>query len=181
MARNVEIKARVRDKAALIERARALADGEPVEIDQDDTFFACPRGRLKLRQFSATRGELIFYRRPDTSGPKTSYYLLSQTAEPAQLRELLTQAWGIIGRVLKKRTLFMTGPTRIHIDEVVGLGSFVELEVVLGETSSVAQGEAIAQELMARLGITANQLLDKAYVDLLQPPPSALHEPREMS
>jgi len=169
MARNVEIKARVRDKAALIERARALADGEPVEIDQDDTFFACPHGRLKLRQFSATRGELIFYRRPDAPGPKTSFYLISRTAEPAQLRELLTQASGIIGRVVKKRTLFKTGPTRIHIDEVVGLGTFVELEVVLSENATEAEGKTIAGDLMARLGISADQLLDKAYLDLMPP------------
>lgn len=173
MARNVEIKARVRDKAALIENARALADGDPVEIDQDDTFFACPHGRLKLRQFSPLQGELIFYRRPDAPGPKTSFYLISQTAEPGKLRELLAQASGIIGRVVKKRILFMTGPTRIHIDEVVGLGTFVELEVVLGEYATITEGEAMAQMLMTRLGIDADQLLDKAYVDLIpQPQPT---------
>ena len=43
MARNVEIKARVRDVAALLERAAAIADSGPERIDQDDTFFACAR------------------------------------------------------------------------------------------------------------------------------------------
>ena len=52
MARNVEVKARVSDLAIVEARARSIADRGPVDLTQDDTFFACPRGRLKLRELS---------------------------------------------------------------------------------------------------------------------------------
>ena len=62
-ARNVEIKARIASVEALTASVAALADQGPIEIEQDDTFFLCARGRIKLRAFSATEGQLIFYRR----------------------------------------------------------------------------------------------------------------------
>jgi adenylate cyclase class IV len=61
MARNVEVKARVTSLVGIESRARLIATDGPVDIDQDDTFFACSRGRLKLRQFGDGRPELIHY------------------------------------------------------------------------------------------------------------------------
>ena len=168
MARNIEIKARIGSIEATAARAAALADKGPVEIDQDDTFFNCPDGRLKLRARPAGDGELIFYRRPDQPGPKESFYLLARTAEPDALREVLTLAWGTSGRVLKHRSLYWCGRTRIHLDRVEGLGSFIELEVLLAEGESAAAGEAVARELMHKLGIRDDQLVDGAYLDLLR-------------
>jgi adenylate cyclase class IV len=51
MARNIEIKARIESVETLRQQVAALADREPTEIDQDDTFFNCASGRLKLRAF----------------------------------------------------------------------------------------------------------------------------------
>ena len=167
MARNVEIKARVEDRDALVRRAQALATEGPVEIAQDDTFFHCESGRLKLRAFADDRGELIFYRRANVSGPKESFYVRSPTSSPGTLRESLALAYGVAGRVRKQRTLFLCGRTRIHIDRVDGLGDFVELEVVLDEGESAEAGMGEAHDLMARLGIDAARLVEGAYVDLL--------------
>jgi adenylate cyclase len=168
MARNIEIKARVADMAALTARAAAIADSGPVEIPQDDTFFGCDNGRLKLREFADGRGELIFYRRPDADGPKLSFYLLSPTESPATLREALTLANGQEGRVVKHRTLFIVGRTRVHLDRVQGLGDFMELEVVLADDESADDGVREAHALMARLGIEAGCLVEGAYHDLLR-------------
>lgn len=167
MARNVEIKARVADRDALIARAAAVATEGPVEILQDDTFFRCESGRLKLRAFSEERGELIFYRRADMRGPKESFYVRSPTASPATLRESLALAYGISGRVKKARILYLAGRTRIHVDRVEGLGNFVELEVVLEEGEDADAGMREAHDFMATLGIAAPDLVDGAYVDLL--------------
>jgi adenylate cyclase class IV len=78
MARNIEIKARIESVSALIPKAAALATEGPIEIIQDDTFFGCENGRLKLRAFSAQQGELIFYRRCDQQGPKESSHVYSR-------------------------------------------------------------------------------------------------------
>lgn len=167
MARNIEIKARIESVRMLQPRVAAL-DGEgPFEIRQDDTFFRCEHGRLKLRDFLDGSGELIFYRRPNQAGPKESSYVRSATSTPAALRESLSLAYGQAGRVVKRRVLFLAGRTRIHLDQVEGLGDFLELEVVLAEGEASENGVREAHELMRRLGVEADQLLEGAYVDLL--------------
>ncbi|MBA4265008.1 MAG: adenylate cyclase [Comamonadaceae bacterium] len=167
MARNIEIKARVDNLESLARRVETLANEGPVDIDQDDTFFNCERGRLKLRSFSHEVGELIFYRRDDKAGPKTSFYLRSPTTSPDVLRQSLALAYGEIGRVRKRRTLYLLGRTRVHLDQVEGLGSFLELEVVLADGEPERQGEAEAIHLMQCLGIGQEQLVERAYLDLL--------------
>lgn len=167
MPRNIEIKARIAGVDALLPRVAAIADREPVEIVQDDTFFRCDAGRLKLRTLSPSSGELIFYRRADRQGPKESFYHLTPTNEPDRLRETLNLAWGQIGRVQKARTLFLAGRTRIHLDRVEGLGHFLELEVILAEGEPLAAGVQEAHEIMASLGVEPSQLIEGAYLDLL--------------
>src|SRR5262245_38568916 len=120
MASNIEIKARISKLEEWLPRVAALADSPPVTISQDDTFFLCPKGRLKLRAFGSSGGELIFYQREDCAEPKESQYVLAPVAEVRPLREALTQAYGVIGRIRKVRYLFMAGRTRIHLDRVEG-------------------------------------------------------------
>jgi len=98
MARNVEIKSRIASVEALVARVDALGSKGPMEIEQDDTFFRCESGRLKLRDFLDGSGELTFYRRSDQSGPKESFYLRSATSTPAVLRESLSLAYGQASR-----------------------------------------------------------------------------------
>ena len=171
MARNIEIKARLTDLPTTLALARQVAGSEPELIAQDDTFFTSAQGRLKLRAFADGRGELIYYERPDQAGPKTSFYVRSPTASPDTLREALTLAHGQIGRVRKLRTLLIAGRTRIHLDRVEGLGDFMELEVVLADDDPLQAGVDEAHALMARLGIAPAQLIDVAYLDLLQASP----------
>ena len=167
MARNVELKASIGSIEALAPAAAALADSGPVGIEQDDTFFNCPGGRLKLRELSAHEGELIFYRRPDESGPKESFYVIAQTSNPSAMREALSHAYGVAGRVRKHRTLYLAGRTRIHLDRVEDLGDFLELEVVLSDGEVPESGIEDAHRLLASLGVHTSQLEAGAYVDLL--------------
>ena len=168
-SRNVEIKARIASVEAMAPRVAALADRGPVEIEQDDTFFVCERGRLKLRALSPTEGQLIFYRRANQAGPKESRFVISPTASPDTLRDALTLAYGSAGRVRKHRTLYLVGRTRVHLDRVESLGHFLELEVVLAEGEGPDAGVKEARALMTALGLADDQLIDGAYVDLLWP------------
>lgn len=174
MALNIEIKARVADLQAVARAAERMGAQGPTEIIQDDSFFPCPNGRLKLRGFTDGTGELIFYRRADQAGPKESFYLRSHTTQPEVLRESLVLAYGSAGRVRKKRLLYLHGRTRIHLDEVQGLGGFVELEVVLREGDAPEDGVREAHALMEGLSIDATQLIEGAYVDLLNSATPAL-------
>jgi len=169
MNRNIEIKARATNLADLLDRAKKLADAPPQVLLQEDVFFHTPNGRLKLRTINGTQSELIYYERPDGTQPKDSQYLLLAVSDPQTARELLGRAYGIRGIVRKRRTLFLVGVTRIHIDEVEGLGEFVELEVVLPADWSAEAGVKIAKELMRKLNIEESTLVADAYMDLLDP------------
>ena len=166
MARNIEIKARIASVEAMLPRAQSLADGAPVVIDHDDTFFAVAHGRLKLRRFADGSAELIQYHRPDRADAKPSDYVRVPVADADALAEALTRACGTRGRVRKRRLLLMAGQTRIHLDRVNGLGDFLELEVMLRDGQSDADGTAIAEGLMAALAIAPEDRLAGAYLDL---------------
>ncbi len=168
MPANIEIKARVAHFDSLRRRAESLSGAPCQVIPQEDIFFNVPHGRLKLRIFSPESAQLIFYHRPDQGGPKRSEYHLTPSSDPAGLKDVLARAYGIRGVVRKTRYLYLSGQTRIHLDDVAGLGHFVELEVVLRDSQSTAEGQAIAAALMQQLDIRPEDLLEGAYMDLLE-------------
>ena len=167
MNRNIEIKARVDDLKKTRLLAEALSDSPPEVLVQEDVFFNVPAGRLKLRTINDSSSELIYYERSDETGPKSSSYILVAVPDPRLMRQLLTSALGVRGVIRKRRTLCMVGNTRIHLDEVEGLGDFLELEVVLSRGGSAEQGVEIARELMRKLQVSDASLLAGAYIDLL--------------
>ena len=168
MPTNIEIKAHVRDLAGLRSRAEAVSDTPVQVIPQEDTFFHTPKGRLKLRQLQPDLAQLVYYERPDQDGPKRSSYHIFETRDPAGLKTTLSLALGVRGVVRKTRYLYLAGQTRIHLDDVEGLGQFMELEVVLQDGQSDADGQSIAEDLMDKLGVGTEDLLEGAYMDLLE-------------
>jgi predicted adenylyl cyclase CyaB len=165
---NIEIKARARNFNEIRRRAEGLSSTPVETIPQEDIFFNTPLGRLKLRILAEDRGQLIYYTRPDQEGPKRSDYHIAHTSDPSNLKRVLELAYGIRGVVRKTRYLYLVGQTRVHLDDVEGLGQFMELEVVLREGQSDAEGQSIAEDLMTMLGVERTDLLEGAYMDLLE-------------
>lgn len=145
-----------------------LSSSPGTVIQQTDTFFVVPRGRLKVREFADESGELIAYDRPDQTGPKQSVYTRVPCANAAELVRALGAVLPVRGQVRKRRELFFVGRTRVHLDEVERLGSFVELEVVLEDDEPLRDGEADAQALMRALDLAPDVLVPDAYIDLLE-------------
>lgn len=173
MPANVEIKAILPNRTAAEVIAARLSDTPAKRLGQEDIFFRCDGARLKLRILGPRRGELIRYERPDVAGLRCSQYSIARTSDPALLREILSKTLGITGVVRKTRTLYLVGQTRIHIDQVEGLGNFLELEVVLRPGQTEVEGKAIAEGLLSKFMIEEQQLVGGAYVDLLASPPGA--------
>lgn len=168
MQRNIEIKARLRDRAALLAKLKALVpEGKLEQLHQEDTFYKSATGRLKLRDFGTGAGELIWYQRPDEKGPKTSSYERLVVPDPKALDRVMTRSVGLVSKVIKTRLVGLVGQSRVHVDQVVGLGEFVEIEVVLKPDQTQDQGKAIMDDLTGKLGIESGDLIDVAYADLL--------------
>lgn len=167
MGHNVEIKARLEDPEGVRARIEELAEEGPTLLLQDDIFFHSHNGRLKVRK-AGDRAELIYYERGDTCEPTESRYLKMAVADGAMVEALLSVALDVRGTVRKQRRLYRIGQTRVHLDEVEGLGSFLELEVELGAAQPVSEGKAIACELINQIGLDESALVAGAYLDLLE-------------
>lgn len=168
MPKNIEVKARLIDVGAARHTAIRLSGGDPEILHQEDVFFACETTRLKLRILGAHSGELIRYERSDLATARVSNYLIARTQDPENLRTILTATLGAVGVVKKTRQLFLVGQTRIHIDNVEGLGHFLELEVVMRQDQKENEGREIVGSLLSEFGIAPTHLLAEAYVDLLR-------------
>jgi predicted adenylyl cyclase CyaB len=124
---NIEIKAKCFHPEK-VEAFLLLQHAEFMGIDyQKDTYFNVPEGRLKLRQGNIEKN-LIFYNRPDQDGPKQSDFLLSPVNDGSVTEHILIKALGIKVVVEKKRKIFFIENVKFHLDEVPGLGNFVEIE-----------------------------------------------------
>jgi len=172
--RNVELKARDAEPGRTLELARALGAEDKGEIRQRDTYFAGTRGRLKLREQEPGEAELIEYRRPDAVDARTSEYRRVPVTDPAGLREALDAAYGTLVVVDKRRRLLLWEGVRIHLDEVEGLGSFVEIEAVAAAESDLSSEHAKVERLCEELEIGTESLVAASYSDLILDSPETL-------
>ena len=175
MARvNVELKARDPDPEGSVARCTALGAQDHGVLTQRDTYFAARTGRLKLREDGSGAGELIAYGRADNLHAGQSRYTVAPVVAPAHLAEALQTALGTVVVVTKRRRLFLWEGVRIHLDEVDGLGSFVELEAVLPDAGDEATARAKVARLTEALAIADDALVATGYSDLLLDGPQAL-------
>lgn len=167
MPLNIEFKARCPDPNQVRAILRRM-DAELTGIDnQTDTYFNVPSGRLKLRDGNVERN-LIYYERDAGGRPKQSDVWLAPCPEPVPLLELLTNALGVRVVVEKRREIYFHGSTKIHLDEVPGLGSFVEVEVIAdAATADLENMRMVCDEWMRNLGVRDGDLVSASYSDLI--------------
>jgi adenylate cyclase class 2 len=167
-ARNVELKAHDPDSSRTLELALAAGAEDRGLLRQRDTYFAAPRGRLKLREEEPGGATLIAYERPDAAAERVSDYRLVPVAEPEPLRAALAAANGIAVVVVKERRLLLWDETvRIHLDDVEGLGSYLELEAVAAPGSDLTRERAQVARLRDALAIHDDALVEGSYADSL--------------
>ena len=164
---NIEIKARCanpQDIEALLLAHNARFMGLDHQID---TYFNTPNGRLKLREGNIENA-LIFYNRPNQAGPKQSDIILYKTHPLASLKAILTQTNGILAVVDKKRQIFFMDNVKFHLDNVVGLGNFIEIEAI-DEHGDIGYEKLLAQcsFYMQLFNIQEGDLMTNSYSDMI--------------
>ena len=166
--RNLELKARHGDLAAARKAVQAIAGISTGGVEnQVDTYFQVPHGRLKLREINEESATLIFYQRPDQAAARICNYQLVPVPNPAPLKTALSAALGIRGVVRKRREIYFWHNVRIHLDEVAGLGTFVEFEAVLGPEDDERLAQERLDQLCRLFGISPGDLLGRSNADLL--------------
>ena len=174
--RNVELKARDPDPARTLALALQAGAEDLGEITQRDTYFSGARGRLKLREQEPGDSELIAYGRPDETQARVSEYRRVPVDDAQALREALDAGLGTLVIVEKRRRLLLLDGVRIHLDEVDGLGSFLELEAVAPEGSDLSAERDKVERLRGELGVDDANLVATGYSDLLLDGPERLLE-----
>ncbi|MBN2579886.1 MAG: class IV adenylate cyclase [Pirellulales bacterium] len=170
--RNIELKAQLYDLAAAREIARRVANDYVSPQEQTDTYFHCARGRLKLREIEGLVAQLIWYDRPDELQASPSDYLLVPVERPEELKNLLTAAHGVRVVVKKRREIFMVCNVRVHLDQVEGLGAFLEFEAVLSPEADETPSRKVLDYLREQFGVTDDTLLPGSYAEMLEENPS---------
>ena len=195
---NLELKVRCTPELSLerIEDLACSAGANYIStLRQRDTYFPVPYGRLKLREWWRQEDELrgpnsdeepsrpfaelgseagssgatlIAYKRPDSEGSRMSDYLLSPVSESLTLRTVLAEALSTRVIIEKRRVLYQYGATRIHLDTVRGLGTFVELETVFSDLASPDDLTTEHRQLIELLHLNQLPVIAHSYSDLLE-------------
>jgi adenylate cyclase class 2 len=165
--RNIELKARDLDRKQTLATCRSISAADEGELWQRDTYFAVPRGGLKLREQRPGQSHLIHFERADVPEERESRYRIAPVEDGEALLLALEAALGTRGTVEKSRHLFLWKSVRIHLDEVSGLGCFIELEAVATVGSDLSYERGLVAELRDAFGITDDRLCPTGYASQL--------------
>ena len=164
---NVEIKARCKDAGFVRDFLKEnMADFKGTD-KQTDTYFKVDNGRLKLRQGNIENA-LIHYTRSNQAGPKNSEVTMVTIENGPQLKNVLLQACGLLAEVIKEREIYFIDNVKFHIDNVPGLGSFVEIEAI--DRDGLIGNEKLLEQCnfyMGALGINEEDLQTNSYSDMM--------------
>lgn len=164
---NIEIKARTSRIEEIRETLKKCGADFRGTDNQVDTYFKVNQGRLKLREGNI-ENHLIYYEREDIAAPKKSVVILHKNIPGSNLKEILAESLGIMVVVDKSREIYFIENVKFHLDDVFGLGSFIEIEAidldsVLGEKKLFEQ----CNYYINLFGLTKEDMITSSYGDLL--------------
>jgi predicted adenylyl cyclase CyaB len=165
----VELKARLNDFEEVKRRLSLLGAQYVGSFHQVDTYFKVPQGRLKIRETEKQdNADIVFYERPNTPKIKKSHVLLFQAQPPPAAKELLTKFFATRVVVDKIREIYILGKTRIHLDQVAQLGTFIEFELsTTNEEKEIENSRSLLVGLCAKLDVRKEDLEALSYSDLM--------------
>ena len=160
---NLEVKTPLDDRVAMEHRLRGLGATRVWTRRQTDTFYEVPDGLLKLREAEGAAAELISYHRVDG----VSDYDLATLDDAERWKRLIGRVLPVAATVAKERTLWMVRHTRVHLDDVDGLGDYLELETVLVDGLDRAAGQREHESVIEGLGLDRERFIAVPYRELL--------------
>lgn len=166
-SKNIEIKARCSDLEAIrIILTKKNSDYKGLD-HQIDTYFNVSTGRLKLREGNI-ENNLIYYNRPNQSGPKQSDFTLFKTENGSGLNDILNKSLGIKVVVDKKREIHFIENVKFHLDTVKDLGTFIEIEVIdIHGNQSIDDMNEVCEKYLKLFSVSVSDLIECSYSDLL--------------
>ncbi len=162
---NIEYKVELRDIVVARVKCAELGASNIGLLEQTDTYYRIPDGRLKKREIPDEPTEWIFYHRPNRISARLSHFTIYSDDE-AKAR------WGLVNlrpwvTVRKKRELYMLKNTRIHLDRVEDLGNYLELEAQVSPRFDVRWCHEHVAHLRQEFAPITAEAISGSYSDLL--------------
>jgi predicted adenylyl cyclase CyaB len=166
--RNIEVKVRLADSVRARDAALAAgARSASVEIQTDRYYELAGGRRVKLRTRGGGGAELIHYDRPETDAVRASDYEVTPVRDAAA-RACLVPKGAPVAVVRKRREVLLLDNVRIHLDEVDGLGAFLELEAVVDQQHDDAACRRQVAALLDALGLASSHAVLASYGELIR-------------
>lgn len=166
--RNLELKVQLDEDAFTRVQDRLHADYAET-LFQTDTYFETKEGRLKLREEKGKRAYFIRYERPDCQEAKQSNYLFYPVEDVDLFFSLFGDSLKEEIKVVKQRNLYFPKPyIRVHLDQVEGLGKFLEIEIILSKEVSLSSAETTMRHLQDWLRLDGLPKISHGYRELLR-------------
>lgn len=161
----IDLKLELRDPVMVRGQLRALGAKRIVALEQRDVRFPLPDGRLLRREAEGEPTEWIFYHRVDRPQPATCHFTILSD-EQARTR------WGVHGlreaaSIVRTREYWMADGVGVHVDDVEGLGRFVELIVLVTSRSDPAEARARLLRVHQALKPSLGESVSASYGDLV--------------
>jgi adenylate cyclase class IV len=163
--RNIDFKAELREPDLARGILRTLGAMFIVSLEQRDTHFRLPDGRLMRREATDEPTEWIFYHRNDGSRPRLCTFTML-TDEQARTR------WGTRGlepwlTIVKQREMWLTKEAAIALDDVPGLGRFLEITAMVGADVDLLECHRRVHTLRDHLDPALGEPISLSYADLI--------------
>ena len=162
MPLNLELKLKVNSHSKLISALKSANAENRGILKQKDIYFKIKKGILKLRVENKTFTLIKYFR--DEKGKRWSNYELLKL-EGANPEKYLRQIFDVEVVVVKKRNVWLYNNTRVHLDEVKGLGKFLELETLFISTRKDA--ESRFKDTITLLNLDLSGQIRASYKNLL--------------
>ena len=164
-----EIKCRINDPAKKHKQLLGLGASFKGVDHQIDTYFKVDIGRLKLREGNI-ENTLIRYHRTEVESIKQSQVIFQ--ALPAEtvfgIKSVLKDSNGIWKVVDKQRGIYFIDNIKFHIDQVEGLGDFMEIEAIDTDGSrNSSELEKQCSSYVQLLQLDSSRFIGKSYSDLI--------------
>ncbi|MFQ6085254.1 MAG: class IV adenylate cyclase [Candidatus Bathyarchaeia archaeon] len=172
----LEVKAPIDDPEGLEKRLRVLGAKLVADESHVDVYYNAPHRdfartdeALRMRIKRHPRGYVVTYKSPRISRVvKTREEFEVSVDDPEGAKRILERlGFKPAATVEKERRKYQIGGIKISIDHVRELGFFVEIEIKEKNLGSRERREQTIFELMDRLLIPRDRILDKTYLEML--------------
>ncbi|MEN8192790.1 MAG: CYTH domain-containing protein [Bacteroidota bacterium] len=163
MAVNLELKSKIESHKSIKIILESIGAEFKNILNQKDIYYKVDKGLLKLRIENGNYSLIRYNREENNPDRWSNYHVVQLKGEETEL--LFESLFEIETEVIKTRELYLYKDTRVHLDYVENLGSYIELETVVSDSKERAK--MLFDEMVNLLKLDLSNQIRSSYRDLI--------------